>query len=65
MAVSDVPTPVPETVPGNRSENAAAAGARETMIEFSHVTKIFQQNQPAVVNLSISIDKGYITVFVG
>ncbi|MDQ6754826.1 MAG: ATP-binding cassette domain-containing protein [Actinomycetota bacterium] len=35
------------------------------MIEFSHVTKIFQQNQPAVENLSISIDKGHITVFVG
>ncbi len=65
MAVSDVPTPVPEIVHGQQSQAVAAASGRETMIEFSHVTKIFQQNQPAVENLSISIDKGHITVFVG
>ncbi|HSU71093.1 MAG TPA: ATP-binding cassette domain-containing protein [Micrococcaceae bacterium] len=35
------------------------------MIEYSHVTKQFQANQPAVDNLSLRIDKGSITVFVG
>ena len=35
------------------------------MIEFQSVTKQYQGGQPAVDNLSMSIDKGCITVFVG
>ncbi|OFI39961.1 proline/glycine betaine ABC transporter ATP-binding protein [Arthrobacter sp. SW1] len=37
----------------------------EAMIEFQSVTKRYQGGQPAVDNLSMSIDKGAITVFVG
>ncbi|WP_457974201.1 ABC transporter ATP-binding protein [Arthrobacter sp. D1-17] len=37
----------------------------EAMIEFQSVTKQYQGGQPAVDNLSMSIDKGRITVFVG
>jgi osmoprotectant transport system ATP-binding protein len=37
----------------------------EAMIEFQSVTKRYQGGQPAVDNLSMSIDKGCITVFVG
>jgi len=37
----------------------------EAMIEFQSVTKQYQGGQPAVDNLSMSIDKGCITVFVG
>jgi osmoprotectant transport system ATP-binding protein len=37
----------------------------EAMIEFQSVTKQYQGGQPAVDNLSMSIDKGSITVFVG
>ncbi|CAN7457176.1 ATP-binding cassette domain-containing protein [Arthrobacter sp. LjRoot14] len=35
------------------------------MIEFQSVTKQYQGGQPAVDNLTMSIDKGSITVFVG
>ena len=65
MAVSDVPTPVPEMVRGTDASPAASKAGRETMIEFSHVTKRFQDSQAAVDDLSIRIDKGAITVFVG
>lgn len=37
----------------------------EAMIEFQSVTKRYQGGQPAVDNLSMSIDQGCITVFVG
>ncbi|WP_120522980.1 ABC transporter ATP-binding protein [Arthrobacter celericrescens] len=37
----------------------------EAMIEFQSVTKQYQGGQPAVDNLSMSIDQGAITVFVG
>ena len=37
----------------------------EAMIEFESVTKRYQSGQPAVDQLSMSIDKGSITVFVG
>jgi osmoprotectant transport system ATP-binding protein len=37
----------------------------EAMIEFQSVTKQYQSGQPAVDNLTMSIDKGSITVFVG
>ncbi|MFF1382555.1 ABC transporter ATP-binding protein [Arthrobacter sp. NPDC058288] len=37
----------------------------EAMIEFQSVTKQYQGGQPAVDNLTMSIDKGSITVFVG
>ncbi|WP_426298865.1 ABC transporter ATP-binding protein [Arthrobacter sp. R-11] len=37
----------------------------EAMIEFQSVTKRYQGGQPAVDNLSMSIDKGAITVLVG
>ncbi|WGM19203.1 ABC transporter ATP-binding protein [Paenarthrobacter sp. OM7] len=37
----------------------------EAMIEFQSVTKQYQGGQPAVDALSMSIDKGSITVFVG
>lgn len=37
----------------------------EAMIEFQNVTKQYQGGQPAVDSLSMSIDKGAITVFVG
>ncbi|MDQ0820075.1 osmoprotectant transport system ATP-binding protein [Arthrobacter sp. V4I6] len=37
----------------------------EAMIEFQSVTKQYQSGQPAVDNLTMSIDKGTITVFVG
>jgi osmoprotectant transport system ATP-binding protein len=37
----------------------------EAMIEFHSVTKRYQGGQPAVDNLTMSIDKGSITVFVG
>ncbi len=37
----------------------------EAMIDFSNVTKSYQGGQPAVDQLSMSIDKGSITVFVG
>ena len=37
----------------------------QAMIEFQSVTKQFQGGQPAVDNLSMSIGKGSITVFVG
>jgi osmoprotectant transport system ATP-binding protein len=37
----------------------------EAMIVFQSVTKQYQGGQPAVDNLSMSIDKGSITVFVG
>ncbi|MFJ5698283.1 ABC transporter ATP-binding protein [Arthrobacter sp. NPDC093139] len=37
----------------------------EAMIEFDSVTKQYQGGQPAVDNLSMTIDKGSITVFVG
>jgi len=64
MAVSDVPAPLPETIHGKQNPSTQAAGS-STMIEYSHVTKQFQANQPAVDNLSLRIDKGSITVFVG
>ncbi len=37
----------------------------EAMIEFQSVTKQYQGGQPAVEQLTMSIDKGAITVFVG
>ena len=37
----------------------------EAMIEFQNVTKQYQGGQPAVDGLTMSIDKGAITVFVG
>jgi osmoprotectant transport system ATP-binding protein len=37
----------------------------DAMIEFQSVTKQYQSGQPAVDNLTMSIDKGSITVFVG
>ncbi|MET4133853.1 ABC transporter ATP-binding protein [Pseudarthrobacter sp. PvP090] len=37
----------------------------EAMIEFQNVTKRYQGGQPAVDGLTMSIDKGAITVFVG
>lgn len=37
----------------------------EAMIEFQSVTKRYQGGQPAVDDLSMTIDKGAITVFVG
>ena len=37
----------------------------EAMIEFQNVTKQYQGGQPAVDDLTMSIDKGAITVFVG
>jgi osmoprotectant transport system ATP-binding protein len=37
----------------------------EAMIEFQSVTKQYQSGQPAVDKLTMSIDKGSITVFVG
>lgn len=37
----------------------------EAMIEFQSVTKQYQSGQPAVDGLTMSIDKGTITVFVG
>ena len=37
----------------------------EAMIEFQSVTKQYQSGQPAVDALTMSIDKGTITVFVG
>src|SRR5687768_9674076 len=37
----------------------------EAMIEFQSVTKQYQGGLPAVDNLSMSIDKGCVTVFVG
>ena len=37
----------------------------EAMIEFQSVTKQYQSGQPAVDELTMSIDKGTITVFVG
>ncbi|WP_309484081.1 ABC transporter ATP-binding protein [Pseudarthrobacter sp. NS4] len=37
----------------------------QAMIEFQSVTKQYQGGQPAVDNLSLSIGKGSITVFVG
>jgi osmoprotectant transport system ATP-binding protein len=37
----------------------------EAMIEFQNVTKRYQGGQPAVDALTMSIDKGAITVFVG
>jgi osmoprotectant transport system ATP-binding protein len=37
----------------------------EAMIEFQSVTKQYQGGQPAVDNLTMSIDQGAITVFVG
>ncbi len=37
----------------------------EAMIEFQNVTKRYQGGQPAVDDLTMSIDKGAITVFVG
>ncbi|KIS26535.1 glycine/betaine ABC transporter ATPase [Arthrobacter sp. SPG23] len=37
----------------------------EAMIEFQSVTKQYQGGQPAVDNLTMSIDKGSITAFVG
>ncbi|QCB96821.1 ATP-binding cassette domain-containing protein [Arthrobacter sp. PAMC25564] len=37
----------------------------EAMIEFQSVTKQYQGGQPAVDDLTMSIDKGTITVFVG
>ncbi|KRE79756.1 ABC transporter ATP-binding protein [Arthrobacter sp. Soil763] len=37
----------------------------EAMIEFQSVTKTYQGGQPAVDDLTMSIDKGKITVFVG
>ncbi|TLM85531.1 ATP-binding cassette domain-containing protein [Pseudarthrobacter sp. NamE2] len=37
----------------------------QAMIEFQSVTKQYQSGQPAVDNLSLSIAKGSITVFVG
>lgn len=37
----------------------------EAMIEFQSVTKQYQSGQPAVDNLTMTIDKGSITVFVG
>ena len=37
----------------------------EAMIEFQSVTKQYQSGQPAVDDLTMSIDKGAITVFVG
>jgi osmoprotectant transport system ATP-binding protein len=37
----------------------------EAMIEFQSVTKQYQSGQPAVDELSMSIDQGSITVFVG
>ncbi|WCI08524.1 ABC transporter ATP-binding protein [Arthrobacter sp. OVS8] len=37
----------------------------EAMIEFQSVTKQYQSGQPAVDKLTMSIDKGAITVFVG
>ncbi|BCW46301.1 ATP-binding cassette domain-containing protein [Arthrobacter sp. StoSoilB5] len=37
----------------------------EAMIEFQSVTKRYQGGQPAVDNLTMSIDKGAITVLVG
>ncbi|MGP4031473.1 ABC transporter ATP-binding protein [Pseudarthrobacter sp. 1C304] len=37
----------------------------EAMIEFQSVTKQYQSGQPAVDELTMSIDKGAITVFVG
>src|SRR5690349_13758310 len=40
-------------------------GMAEAMIEFQSVTKQYQSGQPAVDQLSMSIDRGSITVFVG
>lgn len=40
-------------------------GMAEAMIEFQSVTKRYQGGQPAVDNLTMSIDKGAITVLVG
>ena len=37
----------------------------EAMIEFQNVTKRYQGGQPAVDGLTMSVDKGAITVFVG
>jgi osmoprotectant transport system ATP-binding protein len=37
----------------------------DAMIEFQSVTKQYQGGQPAVDNLTMSVDKGSITVFVG
>ena len=37
----------------------------EAMIEFQNVTKRYQGGLPAVDGLTMSIDKGAITVFVG
>jgi osmoprotectant transport system ATP-binding protein len=37
----------------------------EAMIEFQNVTKQYQGGQAAVDGLTMSIDKGAITVFVG
>ncbi len=37
----------------------------EAMIDFKSVTKQYQGGQPAVDSLTMSIDKGAITVFVG
>jgi len=53
-AASSTPTP--------EADHPAPDGA---MIEFTRVSKIYQANQPAVGDLSLSIDRGKITVFVG
>lgn len=37
----------------------------EAMVEFHAVSKIYQSGQPAVDNLSLSVERGKVTVFVG
>ncbi len=44
---------------------AVAGSGVRPMIEFSRITKRYLESQAAVENLTMSIDKGAITVFVG
>ncbi len=59
----------PEATAAAQGTNATAqetiGRAGTAMVEFSRVSKIYQAGAPAVENLSLSVDKGKITVFVG
>lgn len=59
---------VPEATATGESATAkilSSTKAGTTMIDFSNVTKNYQDGAPAVGNLNLKIDAGKITVFVG
>lgn len=70
MAVSDARISVPDSIALTPQMDAAtgkptAGSGAKPMIEFTSITKRYLDNQPAVDDLSMTIDKGAITVFVG